>query len=134
MSELVEECCELIVSDECRSVCSRLCEVTYDSDERTILYAVSYALTAEVSHPCTASLACAREEVSIEERKMCAVCILDLINLYILVIYRDIVALLKSDSIKACCKAEHCINAAFELEVRLEFLCAERVLCLLVPL
>jgi hypothetical protein len=47
-------------------------------------------------------------------------------------IYRDIVKLLESDAVKTGSESENRIDAAFELEIRLEFLSAERVLRLLI--
>ena len=65
---------------------------------------------------------------------MTSVSILDLIYLYVLMIYRNIVKLLERDSVKTCSKTEHCVDAAFKLEIRLEFLCTERILGLLISL
>ena len=134
MSELMEECHELIMCNERRSISCRLSEVTYDADERTILYAILNSLTTELCHPCSTSLACAWEEVSIEKCKVASVCIENLIYLYILLIYRNIIELLEADAIKAACKTEYCIDAALKLEVRLKFLCIKRILCLLITL
>jgi len=134
VSELMEECSELVMSDECRSVSCRLCEVHDCADERPVLYTVPDALATEVCHPCAASLACAREEVSVEESKVAAVYILHLVDLHILVIYRNIVKLGEADAVKACSKTEYSVDAALKLEIRLEFLCAERIFRLLVLL
>jgi hypothetical protein len=51
-----------------------------------------------------------------------AVGILYLIHLYILVIYRNIIALLECDAIETGSKSEYCIDAALKLEIWLKFL------------
>ena len=132
MSELVKECNKLVMCDKCRSISCRLCEVHYGADERSVLHTVSYALTTELGHPCTASLACAWEEVSIEKCTVTAFCTIHLLYLLVRMIYRDIVKLLESDAVKTGSESKNRIDAAFELEIRLEFLSAERVLRLLI--
>ena len=62
---------------------------------------------------------------------MAAVSILDLVNLYFLVIYRNIVKLMESDSIKTCCKSINCVNTVLELEIWLKEFLVKRLLFLL---
>ena len=134
VTELMEEGRKLVMSDERRSVSRRLGEVAYDSDERSVLDTVPDALATEISHPCTTSLACAWEEVGVEKGEMASVSILHLIYLNILMINRDIVKLCERDAVKACSETEDSVDAALDLEIRLELLSAERVLSLLILL
>ena len=62
---------------------------------------------------------------------MASVCILNLIYLYFFVVYRNIIQLMEGNSIKTRSKTIYGINAVLKLEIWLEELLVERILCLL---
>ena len=95
------------------------------------LCAVSDALATEFCHPCSPSLAFAREEVRIEKRKVAAVRILYLIDLHLVVIYRYIVKLVEGYAVKPCSKPAYRIYTVLKLEIWLEELLVQRVLLFL---
>ena len=134
VTELMKEGGELIVGDKRWRFGSRLCKVCHNAYERPVLNSVNDTLATEFSHPCTTSLACSREEISIKECKMAAILILYIIYLYILVIYRYIVKRFECDAVKTVGKVEHSIDAVLKLEIWLELLCIQRVFRFLITL
>ena len=130
----MKESSELAMGNQWRSITGRLGEIAYYADKRTVLLAVTYALTSELSHPCASPLACPREEISIEQCKMASVCISYIIYFHIFMINRHIVQFLEIDAVQPIGQPEHRVNAAFQLEIRLKLLLIYCIFSLLVTL
>ena len=127
VAELVEEGGELVVGEQGRGVAGRLAKVGDYAYVRAVLHAAAYALAAELRHPRAGPLARPREEVGIKEGEVAAVSVFHVVHLDILVVNRQVAALLEADAVKLACKAEHRIDAGVEREVWLEDLVADAV-------
>ena len=125
--ELVKQSRQLIVGQERRLPGSRFREVGHKTDERTFLHTVHDALATELGHPGPSPLACARKEVSVEQRLVHTVSVLHVIDLHIRVIYRNILPLLERQAIEFPSQTESRVDAAFQTEIWLELLIVDGI-------
>ena len=112
---------------EGRSAGCRFAEIGDYAYERSALDSVFDALSTELGHPRTPSLARTWEEIGIEQCKVTAIFISDLIDFHILVVAGNVFTNLEIDSVETVGKVENGINAVFQFEIRLEKLLAQIV-------
>ena len=122
MTKLMEEGLYIIHRKEGGLTGSRLIEIAYVYDNRTMIYTVVVDILAyHIIHPCARTLGCAREVIGDEDSEQIAFCIRNLEGFALGVIHGYTAYRLNIDAIQAMSEVEHTLAHVRELEIRLEF-------------
>lgn len=117
MAKLVEEGLTLIEIEERRFVGGRLCEVADDLNDRDNVVTLAVdALTTELGHPSTATLACAGEEIHIEDTDDLTI-FKHLVGMSLSIVVGQLGILAESESIKFISHGESALTHIVEGEI-----------------
>ena len=118
VAKLVQQSFYFTEGQERRLRIRRPREVHHDDDLRAMVFALRvFVLRGDAVHPGSGLLAVAGEEVGVEDGEELAVGVIDLVGLYFLIIYGNILVFLEGDAIELRGESEHSFLHAVELEV-----------------
>ena len=118
VAKLVQQSFYFTEGQERRLRIRRPREVHHDDDLRAMVFALRvFVLRGDAVHPSSGLLAIAGEEVGIEDGEELAIGVIDLVGLYFLIIYGDILVFLEGDAIELRGESEDSFLHAVELEV-----------------
>ena len=134
VSELVQECVELIESEQRRRGLGRFGEVHHQRHQRTRLLAVLDARAAELGHPRARTFRLAGKEIEIQHGQKIAVRIRHIVSRHIGMIDRYILVGGERQSVKIFGRHEYAADHVVELQIRFHLLVVHGILLRLVLL
>ena len=117
MSELMEERTHFIIGQQRGLGVRRAREIHYIHNMRTAVFFALFPLRFVVVHPCTATFAVPRMEVSVIHGKELALLVVHLICAHLGIVGLDVLVLLERNAVQAVSQAEYALLYGFQLEV-----------------